>query len=113
MNKTILISSFLVFGLSVACTKDYAPSEMPRDSYGINAAQAELYASMYAPLLSNAENGGDASTKATSGQEKILEDIDYLIEDGDTLMYAFNYQNDGGYIMNRVMRWSRNSWELS
>lgn len=106
MNKTVLISSFLgLIGLSVACTIDYAPSEMPRDSYGINSVQAELYASMYAPLLSNAENGGDESTKATSGQEKILEDIDYLIENGDTLMYAFNYQNDGGYIMNRVMRW--------
>ena len=100
MNKTVLISSFLgLIGLSVACTKDYVPGEMPRDSYGINAAQAGLYAAMYAPLLSEAENGGDEVTKAAPGQEKVLKDIDYLIEDGDTLMYAFNYQSDGGYIL--------------
>lgn len=100
MNKIIFLSSFFVLiSVSVACTKDEAPGVMPNDSFGMNADQVELYASIFAPFLSDVENGENEATKAVSGQEKILEDIDYFIEDGDTLMYAFNYQNDGGYLL--------------
>ena len=100
VNKIIFLSSFFVLiSVSVACTKDEAPGVMPNDSFGMNADQVELYASIFAPFLSDVENGENEATKAVSGQEKILEDIDYFIEDGDTLMYAFNYQNDGGYLL--------------
>lgn len=78
----------------VDSTRDYQkPLEVPK----IDLKQAEMYASVFSGLLNKNDTPG-IETRTTTSVTKEIENIDFLIEDGDTLLYAFNYK-DGGFIL--------------
>lgn len=64
----------------------------------LNVTQAIAYASIFSSNLDEAEavNGG---TRSVPNGKKELDHIDYFIEEEDTLLYAFNYKNNSGFII--------------
>ncbi len=58
--------------------------------------QAKLYASMFAEGLDRKDP--KMATKSVPNN-RIISNVDYFIEEGDTLLYAINYENEAGYIL--------------
>ncbi len=69
--------------------------ELPK----ISLEQAEIYASLFSTYLDEndtPEKERDVSTRSSSAKD--IENVDFFIEKGDTLLYALNYK-DGGFIL--------------
>lgn len=64
----------------------------------LSVKQAEAYATMFSVLFDENETP-DLLTRATTRSVKEVSDIDYFIENGDTLLFVFNYKDNGGYIL--------------
>jgi len=64
----------------------------------VSLKQATAFADLYSIRLLNAPLG-ESSEETKSPKERILDNIDCLVEDGDTLMYSFNYCDDGGFLL--------------
>ena len=70
---------------------DNAP-EKAKNSNTLTIKKANAYVSLFSDYL-----GEKPGTKSEVQRE--VDYIDVLVERGDTLMYAFNYKNDAGYIL--------------
>lgn len=87
----------------VSCSKESISSanppledDTPQASLQPNI-QVVQYASLYSGLLQDA--GVPDSKANTKSMSRTLDNIDVLVEGGDTLMYALNYKDNGGYIL--------------
>lgn len=106
MKKEFILATLALFFL-FSCSEDTLDGDSnssKRDnqeslnSPKLSILQAEAYASLFSPYLDENETP-DATTRATLSKEKVLDNIDYLIEGGDTLLYAFNYKDNEGFII--------------
>lgn len=70
---------------------DNAP-EKAKNSNTLTIKKANAFVSLFSDYL-----GEKPGTK--SEEQREVDFIDVLVERGDTLMYAFNYKNDAGYIL--------------
>lgn len=73
-------------------------NQEPITSLKLSAQQAKTYASMFSSYLDENDTP-DAKSRSILNREKVLDNIDYLIENGDTLLYSFNYKNNEGFIV--------------
>lgn len=73
-------------------------NEEPIASSKLSTQQAKAYASMFSSYLDE-NDSPDAKSRSVLNKEKELDNIDYLIENGDTLLYSFNYKNNEGFII--------------
>ena len=67
----------------------------------LSIQQAKLYASLFSSYLDEKDILPDSNgtTRAKTEVPKELDEIDCYVENGDTLLYAINYKNEGGYII--------------
>lgn len=99
-----ILTSFVLFSCSESILDsdlELGKSDADRkslDSSKLNAHQAEAYASMFTSYLDENDTP-DATTRAALSKEKVLDNIDYLIEGEDTLLYAFNYKDNEGFLI--------------
>lgn len=58
-------------------------------------------ATLYASLFSNIDDGEEVNTQQTRSTEteRVVSDIQYYVQDGDTVIYLFNYGQHQGYLM--------------
>lgn len=78
--------------------KNNSNQDLELPSSKLNVNQAEIYASMFSSYLDENDNP-NAKTRSTLDKEKVLDNIDYLIENEDTLLYSFNYKDNEGFII--------------
>lgn len=98
----LVASSFLLFSCSENQT-DIAPNENLVDEVSfenskLNMKQALAYASMFNAGLEKNDTP-ESVTRTIDPISKVVSDVDFYIEDGDTLLYAINYINNGGYVL--------------
>ena len=76
-------------------------NEERKSSMALSVDQAKIYASMFCNYLDekDADPESNLKTRSSGKVNKELSNIDYYIENGDTLLYAFNYKDDNGYII--------------
>ncbi len=68
------------------------------ESSKLTLHQAQAYASMYS-LYRNDDTVSNKTRSSEINKPKELYNIDYFIENGDTLLYSFNYKNNKGYLL--------------
>ena len=58
-------------------------------------------ATLYASLFSNIDDGEEVNAQQTRSTEteRVVSDIQYYVQDGDTVIYVFNYGQNQGYLM--------------
>lgn len=64
----------------------------------LNLQQALAYAAMFSPGFEK-NDSPESSTRAANPSPQVVSNVDFYIENGDTLLYAINYINDGGYVL--------------
>lgn len=95
-------SLFLLF----SCTEDQMdvmPSEKmadeaPLQNSKLSLQQALSYAKMFGSGMEMNEYP-ESATRSAIPFSKVVSDVDFYIENGDTLLYAVNYVNDEGYVL--------------
>lgn len=104
MKKLQLLLAIALIALtygSASCSKEYQSGldgeEKCDGIVGLSIAQATELANLFTPLLEHCGKP-EAKTKVACPQ-KVLNFIDVYVEEGDTLMYAFNYADNGGYVV--------------
>lgn len=74
-------------------------SEKNHDNSKLSMHQAEVYVSLFSSLLDENETPPEEGTRSSESAVKVLDNVDYLIENKDTILYVFNYKDDKGYII--------------
>lgn len=104
MKTTRILAYSLIAMTFFSCEKGNIDSIQITDNGEFNhssvlsATQLEQFATLYAGVFQSIDSTNSvADTKASA--TKVLENVDVLVENGDTLMYAFNYRDNGGYIV--------------
>lgn len=101
MKKCFLLGvvSYFLF----ACTKsdNFQPIETSQSEVSLKLSQnqAKVYASLFLSYLEDNGVPMKLRAKKNNNHTKELEKIDYLVENGDTLLYALNYKNNEGFIL--------------
>lgn len=95
-------------GILFSCTENKLEDELQlgnnkQESYiscKLNIKQATAYANIFSTYLDENDQPEERKgTRSFTDEEKALKGIDFLIEGKDTLMYAFNYDNNNGFII--------------
>lgn len=106
MKKICFYSLFYLFllsscsdneGFKISTTNEGQTIDVQTSKMNFN--QAELYAKMYSQALTENELPHNAKTRAATEQDKKINNIDFYIENSDTLLYAFNYEDDEGFVL--------------
>ncbi|MDO5608844.1 MAG: Spi family protease inhibitor [Capnocytophaga sp.] len=104
-KKILLLGMMLLFAISCSQNDDLELNPIGEEaenviSIKLNQKQAKMYASIFTPYLDQQENSDkEKYQKKLSSSQKELENIDYLIEGNDTLLYSLNYKNEQGFIL--------------
>lgn len=108
MKKLLLLAPIFLFACSNAdlneeganLTKNETPS---RQSIQLSILQAKAYANLFSTGFIVNDTQGDnkqaTRTMASSDAIKTIHDVNYIVEDGDTLMYTVNYNDNKGFII--------------
>lgn len=102
---SMLLLAFLTFSCSEnMLDEDFNAKKSERKTPIIptlSIKQAEIYASIFSSYLDEKDTPPDSNgkTRSFTKDSKELAEIDYYIENEDTLLYAFNYKNNNGYII--------------
>lgn len=104
MKKIIYLVASLF--LLCACTDDQGDvmsieqnaDESSLQSSKLSLQQALSYAKMFGSGMEKNDHP-ESTTRSAVPFSKVVADVDFYIENGDTLLYAVNYVNDEGYVL--------------
>lgn len=67
----------------------------------LSVKQAEIYAILFSNSFdkNDISNEDTPKSRATANTPKTIHDVNYIIENGDTLVYAVNYDNNNGFVI--------------
>lgn len=110
MKKLFLsLASFCLLACSSADFDDSSkvspPPETnntPNPTVQLSIKQAEAYAKLFSPSFISSdeqEENHPNTRKSRANVGRTINNINYLIEHGDTLLYAINYSNNEGFIL--------------
>lgn len=104
MTKKLILSS-MALSFLLSCSRNDNEMEgvslkTENSSLKLNQKQARAYASIFSSYMEGKGSPNENNGKSLlSKKVKAEPEFDYLIEKGDTLMYALNYKNNGGFIL--------------
>lgn len=108
MKKLLLLAPIFLFACSNAdlneeganLTKNETPS---RQSVQLSILQAKAYANLFSTgfIVNDTQGDNKQATRAMASSDaiKTIHDVNYIVEDGDTLMYTVNYNDNKGFII--------------
>ncbi|SEV99080.1 Peptidase C10 family protein [Prevotella aff. ruminicola Tc2-24] len=98
----LVASLFLLYSCSEDQTdmvqNENLADEVTFENSKLSLRQALSYASMFNPGMEK-NDSPESLTRSVDPIAKVVSDVDFYIEDGDTLLYAVNYMNDEGYVL--------------
>ncbi len=105
MKKNFIFLCSLV--LLSSCSQDDLPESSTQkiventlvESTQLSTNQAIAYAKLFSDKLDRLDTPPTETRAMMESQKLSIENIDYIVEGGDTLMYAVNYSNNNGYIL--------------
>lgn len=97
-----LLFSTALFSCSGNDVECLTPSEVQAEEQKtpftkMSKKQAILYASLFSSIGDGEELNGHQTRSAEAG--RVVSDIQYYVQEGDTLIYVFNYGQNQGYLM--------------
>lgn len=96
-----LIISLALFSCSNDSLKELtSPDNQTNEVKQPQTKMSKSQAVMYADMLANVNDGEDSTPESRSyTNERSVTDIQYYVQEGDTVIYVFNYGKNQGYLM--------------
>lgn len=106
-NRTCAFCVIASMLLATSCTDDVAPESegslglttpqsAEQGSARLSVGKASAIAGLFSPYRGVSENAADGSNKSAEVAPTVTS-VSYYVENGDTLLFAFNYGDNNGY----------------
>jgi len=105
MIKPIKIGCLIISLALLSCSNDGLEDIIPSDNQTneVKLPQTKMsnkQALLYANMLANVNDGETGTPNSRSATDnRSVSDVQYYVEEGDTVIYVFNYGQNQGYIM--------------